>query len=233
MKKSTQTRITRYTLELFVIIFGISVSFLLNEWRENRKNIKAEEVALQAIYNDLKADSLVIENESVVLKNNQKFFTYFLKNAANDRANPDSISRAIGAFAMYTTLETKNVAYEQLKATGQLGLIANKKLLKEIVDIYTNDYSMARELSSIDKKIVLEQYIPFLIKDSPFSLNEINNLNLKSPKYLKLIKDKIFLNMFIINMHFKNQNIEKYKNLNVNIGKVLTSISVELKEKFN
>lgn len=79
MKKSTQTRITRYTLELFVIIFGISVSFLLNEWRENRQNFKAEGAALHAIYDDLIADSLVISNEAKLLANNQTYYNYFLK----------------------------------------------------------------------------------------------------------------------------------------------------------
>ncbi|MCB0282191.1 MAG: hypothetical protein H6627_12900 [Calditrichae bacterium] len=234
MKKSTQTRITRYTLELFVIIFGISVSFLLNEWRENRQNFKAEGAALHAIYDDLIADSLVISNEAKLLANNQTYYNYFLKKVYSENANPDSIVRAIGAFAMYTTLETKNVAYEQLKATGQLGLITNKILLKEIVEIYTNEYGITRELSSIDKKMVLEQYIPYLLKESPLSLNDLNNnFDLKNPKYLKLIRDKTFLNMFVININFKDQNIQRYKNLNDNIRKVLNGINTEMKERFN
>lgn len=135
---------------------------------------------------------------------------------------------------MYTTLETKNVAYEQLKATGQLGLITNKILLKEIVEIYTNEYGITRELSSIDKKMVLEQYIPYLLKESPLSLNDLNNnFDLKNPKYLKLIRDKTFLNMFVININFKDQNIQRYKNLNDNIRKVLNGINTEMKERFN
>lgn len=230
MKRSNKILFTRYALDLFVIILGISVSFMLNEWREHNQNQRSEIAALQAIHDDLVADSLVIHTENKTIESFQKLYNYFLKNADNPKANPDSIQRALASFAMYTTLEIKNVGYEQLKATGQLGLISDKQLLSQIIDLYTNQYAVVKEYGYIDKKMVLEQYIPFIMKDAPLSINDLNSKPdiTKMKAYKTLIKNKTFKNMFFINIGFKAQILTQNRELKNQIKQLINKIEKHL-----
>jgi hypothetical protein len=129
-----RNRLPEYLIEFIIIVLGITLSFMLNEWRNNRDNRAAEIEALQAIHADLVADSTTVDKEIKILNSYVKYYGYFLQNIKNKNAKQDSIVQALNVFGNYTTFEIRNVSFQQLQATGQLRLISNKKLLNQIIE---------------------------------------------------------------------------------------------------
>ncbi|KAA3609978.1 MAG: hypothetical protein D8M58_07950 [Calditrichaeota bacterium] len=223
-------KLPEYFLEFIIIVFGISLSFMLNEWRKERDNNKAEIEALQAIHDDLVVDSTTIFNEAKTIQDYSGYYRYFLQNVNNKKANPDSIKNALNYFANYSTFEIRNVHFQQLQATGQLKLISNKKVLTEIINIYANQYSHIKEYIHIDRTMILEHVMPYMMKEAPISLISIYNKKnlLQSKEFKKLIKDSAFTNLFVVNIGFKSQIQARYKTLSTLIRKTLTEINAEL-----
>ena len=58
MTKEFKKYAIKYTLEFFVIVLGISISFLINEWNSNKNNMISHKNDLKGLLNDLKNDSL-------------------------------------------------------------------------------------------------------------------------------------------------------------------------------
>ena len=54
--------------DFVIIIAGIMVSFLLNEWRENRNKEEKKIILLTEIKQDLKADSLYLYFKRILLR---------------------------------------------------------------------------------------------------------------------------------------------------------------------
>ena len=58
IRKQVKKYAIKYTLEFFVIVLGISISFLINEWNSNKNNMTSHKNDLKGLLNDLKNDSL-------------------------------------------------------------------------------------------------------------------------------------------------------------------------------
>lgn len=59
-------KLIKYSLEFLVIVMGISVSFWVNEWNNDRLNFESHERDIKSLISDLKNDSIKYES---VLKN--------------------------------------------------------------------------------------------------------------------------------------------------------------------
>ncbi len=225
-----RNRLSEYLIEFIIIVLGITLSFILNEWRNNRDNRAAEIEALQAIHADLIADSTTVGKEIKLSNSYEKYYGYFLQNIKNKNAKQDSIVQALNVFGNYTTFEIRNVNFQQLQATGQLRLISNKKILTQIVNLYANEYENIKEYVHIDRVMVLEQILPFLIKESNLSLYKLYARKdiLKLKEYKNLLNDKAFQNLFLMNQVFKFQTIQRYVALKKLIGEVIKAIEAEL-----
>ncbi|MDB9889578.1 hypothetical protein OAC81_05315, partial [Flavobacteriaceae bacterium] len=51
----------KYSLEFLVIVMGISVSFWVNEWNNDRLNFSSHERDIKSLISDLKNDSIKYE----------------------------------------------------------------------------------------------------------------------------------------------------------------------------
>ena len=59
----------KYVYEVIAIVVGITLSFMVDEWREERQNWEKEKVILKEIYNERKADSLMLSYNLQIHKN--------------------------------------------------------------------------------------------------------------------------------------------------------------------
>lgn len=62
-----------YIIEIIVIILSITVSFALNEWKENNSKYELEQVYLKSLYHDINSDiealhEVIEETELVIHK---------------------------------------------------------------------------------------------------------------------------------------------------------------------
>jgi len=144
-----------------VIIAGIMVSFLLNEWRQERKERSAELRLMADLRDDLRKDSLSIASEikdmDMVLQSCAR-----LNEHAARPLPADSVLRVLGPPLSYMGFWSQNVSYQAMKSTGSANLLQDKELLHDLTELHELRYAMLAEASDIDKRMVLEHMLPLV-----------------------------------------------------------------------
>ena len=64
----TGIRIGKYDIELLILIAGIMISFLLNEWRVSNQQKEEKNRIVNQFIDDLKADTLQIKEHSSIIE---------------------------------------------------------------------------------------------------------------------------------------------------------------------
>ena len=144
-----------------MIVAGIMVSFLLNEWRQQQKDERTEQRLLASLLVDLRADSVAIAKELLDMDQTISAGTS-LANTDGLPAATDSLAILISESAAYVTFTPNDLTYQELRTTGSAALIQDTELLRAIIDLYDHQWPLMAEYQSIDKWMVLERYYPYL-----------------------------------------------------------------------
>ncbi|MCB0795400.1 MAG: hypothetical protein KDB88_11740 [Flavobacteriales bacterium] len=148
-------------MDLLVIVVGIMVSFLLNEWRQGKEDIRKEQRLLIALREDVRADSISFANELAELSELIELGMILVEREKLP-TDPDSVMLLLSSCASYISFPFNDITYEEIRATGAGALIRDKALLRQIIEMYDKHLPMMREYQSIDKWMVLERVFPFL-----------------------------------------------------------------------
>ncbi len=144
-----------------MIVAGIMVSFLLNEWRQDRQDQQDEQQLLHDLRDDLRQDSLAMSIElhdlEWILARSER-----LKTHSQYPIPEDSLLQYLGPPLSYFTAPFQEVTYQAMRATRSAALIRDDALLKDIFNLYEQRYFMLREMASIDKHMVLDRMFPVL-----------------------------------------------------------------------
>ena len=176
-------RYLKYAIgEIVLVVIGILIALSINNWNEERKNSLKENVYLEGIKDDLIGDVKYIEflipynNKSIQkyarldsiiqLKSNKIFEIEF--------SEIFQLSEQIGTFyprvGSYSSLITDNSA----------GLISNKKLLRDLKNIYEIQYVRAsllgQEVDDISTKIKWERRLDFRQKLEGYNFEDYDAL---------------------------------------------------------
>ena len=125
----------KYVVELIVIVVGITLSFMVDEWREERKNRDKEIKAMKEILSGLKSDLIEIDNgyEKASLSLNS---AEIILDCINDQCIfTDSIGKHISNMSFFLYSLPNNAPYENLKNEG-LTIISNDSLRNKIIYYY-------------------------------------------------------------------------------------------------
>ncbi|MFK7947917.1 MAG: hypothetical protein AB8G11_10020 [Saprospiraceae bacterium] len=179
MKKILQViknRWAEYLLEILVIIIGISLTLLFNNWREKIIENKEETKLLQSIRENLVSDTLMLEKRltsiDLFISGNKK-----LLSSNVDSFPSDSLALYIDFVATYTKFQANRIGYKELEQSKSSTIIKNRELLQKIILHYEQKYDLMNEWNDVDKNFVLNDMIPFLSKnfkysDSPFLFDD-------------------------------------------------------------
>lgn len=190
-----KNRWPEYLIEIFVIIIGISLTLLLNNWREHRIERKTEVKLLESIRENLVADTLTLngrlQNMGIFVHAHKQFLSPSI-----DTFSSDSILTYMDLLATYTMFQGTDVGYQELKQSKSSTTIQNRILLQKVIQHYERKYDLIKEWNDIDKSFVLNDVIPFLnqnikYKEGPFLHNDAESavLLLENNDYFKnLIK---------------------------------------------
>lgn len=148
-------------LDFLVIVAGIMVSFLLNEWRQDEQDQRTEHRLLTSLRADLKADSLSLRSEIAELERITERGALLL-DIERTPDDLDSIAILLSACASYTTFPVNDLTYREISTTGRAELIQDPELLRNIIELYERHWEVLREYQSIDKWLVLERFFPYL-----------------------------------------------------------------------
>ncbi len=226
-------RLVTYFFEIVVIIIGITLSFLVNEWRENSKIQKEEITALETILENLRTDSTNIEREIYVLAKSDSLYDYFLHHVFDKNPRLDSLGKAFQAIFTYSKFTPKSIGYQQLKETGILNIISDKDLLKDLIELYTATSDLIAEQNFIDKTISIEYVGTHLINEfdllaiSPTNIKKLSD-NQRARNFLTGIRNKKFLNLTLFTRNIKLNEKISYEKYLADVKKLIIEVESAL-----
>ena len=160
-KKGFWYKIREFLLEIFIIVFAITLSIYFHDWSELRHQRHETKEFLLGLKQDLQADIIEMIKDKNSYEQSGKAFEYIIHRKINDPLNPDSISKYKKYIFNTTGLNPNNGRFEGFKSSGKIGTIENKDLQNNIMDLYQEEIPLLLSSTSYytNKKIKLFDYI--------------------------------------------------------------------------
>jgi hypothetical protein len=188
-------------VNLIVVITGISIAFMLNNWQESKKVKTLQEVYIQSMIDDIDED--IAELDSLVIEDNKSLDLFRRVLQANSKPLPkDSLSLAISKIASMSSFNSRNITYESVKSSGKFELLS-LKLRIDIIEFYHSGYDQIEEIEEYYKMNFDNQIIPFLINEAFAGSDGLDSS--------KILSDK-FRTVLGLHANFLVQKIAAYKN---------------------
>jgi len=128
--------------EIFLVVIGILIALQINNWNENRKSIASEKRYVSDLIQDLKNDSIKLNQLGIFLKSK---YASKEKIAPLLRGNKVAIDSIGFHFAIQWAISGRftptSITIEELKNSGSLNIIRDVNLRRQIVSLY-NSYSI-------------------------------------------------------------------------------------------
>lgn len=157
----------RLTLELVVIVVGITLSFALNEWRIRSGEAEAERRLVRDLEANLAADSAALAVGIARLDTMTGAYVRLL--GADATSLPaDSIDRYMDWLITYVKFTPHDVAYREMQQTGTTRLLSDRALLERLIGLHSRAYVRVSEWDAINAGLVLDRTIPYLDANAPF-----------------------------------------------------------------
>jgi len=167
MEKNKTGKYFKYAIvEIVLVVIGILIALQINNWNENRISQAKSKYYYQRIVEDL--DFMVATLETRIkrgefIRKHVASATHILKKGVLTEKNKDTLDFAFNAYYQFNGINSNLNSIEELKSSGQFGLIRDKNLRKELAD-YTSYLNSVSDIFNIIKKEMsnieaIEQYI--------------------------------------------------------------------------
>lgn len=200
-------------LEILIIVFAITLSLIVERWREGQQERKLEHNFLTNLKGDLKGDLQQLKQDSFSYTRMRKVFKAYRSIYENGAVlNADSANKWVGF--LYNTVDfvPSNSRYEALKASGKLDVIENKNLQVDIVNLYQMTIPSMKASTAYfsDVKVKLGDFVDRNLVVSKKG-NNIQEL-MKQPVYYNMINKDGYIDYILERYHetlVQNRNIIK------------------------
>ena len=119
--------------EVFIIVVAVSISLLLERWREKSIEHTWEKEFLLGLRTDLTRDIQQMKDDSSSYGYGIKAYNFFIKSEGKFFADSANYYSYIYS---YSTLQPNASRFEGLKSSGRLDIIENAELRQEIIRLY-------------------------------------------------------------------------------------------------
>jgi hypothetical protein len=216
----------KYILEILTIFIGISMSFLFDEWRDDRKDAEILQKNLVFLKSNLVQDTIIL---SGMIDLGQKAIycvdklTYF----QNESEVADSVDFYIDQAATYLTFNANKMAYEEMKLAANTNLIKNDTLKRAFLSYYSNVLPNCEEWCSVDKVQTMTHLIPEMTNYFPVVSDKLNVISAKEK--VAAMKSKKLRNLMLMNLVYKKEVINTMIFTKKVAKKLLARVEKELK----
>ena len=158
MNKRTKKYVIKYTLEFFVIVLGISVSFLVQNIRKEKELDLKRELIIRNLLNELES------NNEYITKTKDNFFREFdyVNGLLNNSLTKKKIKKyrknysPLNPFFSVVSFRPSRSIYNSLLNDGSFNLIESPKLKALIDDVYKLNYNSIINIIESEKKVAIE-----------------------------------------------------------------------------
>jgi hypothetical protein len=176
-RKTWKQKLTDILVEILIIVFAISLSLLLERWREYAHDKTIEKKFLLGLRSDLQSDIRQLRNDSASYSVMYSGWNYLRNTGINNiKLNNDSLSRYGQSLIGTTEFMPASSRFEALKSSGQFNVIENDSLQNMILDLYQNKIITLRSTTTYLTQFKMEQLLPFLSKNIRYNKEGTSNI---------------------------------------------------------
>jgi hypothetical protein len=214
-----------YLIEIIVIILGISISLGLEQWRDNSREYRLENIYLKNLVTDVDVDLQSLQNvmgatEKVIVSGNE-----LLKFARNkDISNPtyQRVDSNVRAILSRPEFYSSDASFSDLKSSGNLHLIKDVQL-KNLLFSYYSQTQNIRALQDAEQQATINLSGNYFLKHFPLDEQGPGTTNPEAVQTAALIKDFEFENHVLLRVLNRKELLQSYQ--------MADSAGVQLKEE--
>ena len=157
----------KYTLEFIVIVTGISLSFWINEWDNNRMNSDKELYFLNGLKNDLEKQLNSLNNYNEFSNQTIDYGASILEDYSifETLSKTDSLNIKLSRLMYSRSYPEVNTTFNELKSTGQFNLFKEKLLASKVIKYYQDSENYKKRLTKNIDIVYYNEIFP-IIKSS-------------------------------------------------------------------
>jgi hypothetical protein len=135
-KHSKWEKLKEFAIEVFIIVFAVTLSIWLHEKSEHSKHNKEVKEFLLGLKQDLTGDIREMGEDIKSYQKSGAAYNYVTTVKPGEAANPDSIQEYRNSFFNQTKLIPNIGRFEGFRSSGKIGFIEDKELQNDIMDLY-------------------------------------------------------------------------------------------------
>ena len=249
----TDNKFSKYLLyafgEIILVVIGILVALSLNNWNQNRIEIKKEINSLKNLSLDLEEQAALLETYIMIESTFYNDGLQILKHHEKHKGflEIDSILPNLNSLATRNTFNPINTTYKELISTGNIRIIQNETIKRDIIRYYNALDRTTVIITSNNTNLVDGIFNPVLFEQTLFTANSSTlvamasiQINLESVRELHATSKKIVLdpekalhlfNVLKFRTNVAAGNMERYEELQKETTALLEAIAIELEKK--
>jgi hypothetical protein len=221
-KKHWKEKLGEIVLEIFIIVFAITLSLYLHERAQKNEDHHLQDEFLLGLKEDLQNDITELSGDSLAYIKTLKGFRYF-KRLAADQAAPDSIPYYWNTLYNTAELQPNDSRFQGMKSAGKLYVINDKKLLNDILDLYQEKIPMLLRATTMFSNFKVNRMAAFLE-------NNLTSTDEKNSNLVTLLKEKPQLRNYLSYDDFIMDILTRYHIVLEQNRLLIDEISKEVKE---
>ncbi len=237
----------RYAIgEIVLVVIGILIALSINNWNEERKNRVLEADYYCKLLEDLNQDVIEIKKHIDInelrIKSSNKYINLLQK---GNFTQSEVLPLMIGSISKTTfTFQTSMAAFEDLKFSGNLGILKDLTIKNKLIAYYTfleglidvidvnSDYSINAFFNyEKDFSEMGWQYAPFTFSEIDTSLVDIKALTPRGYPSKKLKKQLMSDAVMFLGTAARKKYL--YKNMQIEINKMQSILNQKCSQKID
>lgn len=219
-----------YLGELTIIFLGITLSWWFEEWRQNKQDRQREALHLINLSSNLGTDSIMMSGELADMKESKRRLEALEKAIVTGQT--DSLGYYVRSMIMVAEFHPNDSEFEVIKSTGEIGLIMDDTLRRDIMTLYEVVYGQIAFRIDLNHQAVIINNWDYAVKN--FDLNKVirsgheseMKLNLKSDAAILELRNKIDLSLLTTKVTIRRfeEGLSKINQVRSRIDQRLTFI---------
>ncbi|MCA0154418.1 DUF6090 family protein [Winogradskyella vincentii] len=174
IQENKMSKYFKYAIgEILLVVIGILIALQINNWNENRKEVKQEQIYLNNLKDDLigiiEAYNTANEVEDIILKQSNDIIEHYDLN--NGFYNMDSIFPKLNDLTVRWGVTASPTTLVEMINSGQTKLIRNANLRQELVAFNEQLQLWSTNTINNNTNLVDNMIVPEIIKLGTLSLN--------------------------------------------------------------
>mgnify|MGYP003654236634 CR=1 FL=1 len=199
-----------YFAEFLIIIAGITVSFIVNEWRASKKMENKKEQLLVDINKDLYADSMVLHRTIAIYEIMANSHDSLLKYRTGT-LDSDSLTDFLDHLISYMPFNQTANTYKRINTDSEMTIERKDSLIWYYMNLHNIVYPGMKEFFYVEKDFVLNTVLPYMDQNAPFVYPSPVNRSFDGSVFYELRKEDEFMNYLKSGRVYKRSMVQVYQ----------------------